>query len=362
MYGPNEQLTGSPADVYRCFMLPSPISSNRRAKSRHLRSFSSSDLKRALSLLRARSRFTHLSILILTGCFCVSFLYNLAFIFSSPPSSLVAYTPPQSILSTIARNSTLENLSHLVIVPGHAIWTGTQPDEVLNEDRWTLEEYQRGGGGFRIAAFVEHIRRGVEITLKDDTSLLIFSGGQTRLQSTTTEAESYMRLATSLGLFYPESKGTHHEPYFPRATTETHALDSYQNFLFSVARFHEMTGRYPLRVTVVGYEMKRRRFEELHRAAIRFPSHNFEYIGIEPAGEQETESARMGEVNNGYAPYNIDLYGCHDFLLAKRRGRNPFLRFHSYHASAPELRGLLEWCPDDARMVYDGPLPWDIYE
>ncbi|KAG1864422.1 hypothetical protein F4604DRAFT_1783416 [Suillus subluteus] len=331
-------------------MLPSPVSSNRRGTSQHLRTFSLSDLKRALNLLRARSRFTNLSIIVLAGCFCVSFLYNLAFIFSSSPS-LAAYTPPQSILSTIARNATLENLSHLVIVPGHAIWTGTQPDQVLDVDRWTLEEYQRGGGSYRISAFVEHIRRGVEMTLKDDSSLLIFSGGQTRLQSTTTEAESYMRLAT---------KRTLHKSHFPRATTETYALDSYQNFLFSLARFHEITGRYPLQVTIIGYEMKRRRFDELHRTALRFPAHHFEYIGIEPSADEE--SARVGEAKNGYAPYKLDLYGCHDFLLAKRLGRNPFLRFHSYHSSAPELRGLLEWCPDDARMVYDGPLPWDVYE
>ncbi|KAG1870472.1 hypothetical protein C8R48DRAFT_760590 [Suillus tomentosus] len=341
-------------------MLPSPVSSNRRGTSQHLRTFSSSDLRRALNLLRSRSRFTNLSIIILAGCFCVSFLYNLAFIFSSFPPSLVTYTPPQSILSTIARNTTLENLSHLVIVPGHAIWTGTQPDQVLDADRWTLEEYQRGGGSYRISAFVEHIRRGVEITLKDDSSLLVFSGGQTRLQSTTTEAESYMRLAISLGLFHPDSKQTTHAPHFPRATTETYALDSYQNFLFSLARFHEITGRYPLQVTIVGYEMKRRRFDELHRTALRFPAHHFEYIGIEPSAHEE--SARIGEVKNGYAPYQLDLYGCHDFLLAKRRARNPFLRFHSYHASAPELRGLLEWCPDDAGMVYNGLLPWDVYE
>lgn len=169
-----------------------------------------------------------------------------------------------------------------------------------------------------------------------------------------------MRLATSLGLFHPDSERTLHESHFPRATTETYALDSYQNLLFSLARFHEITGRYPLQVTIVGYEMKRRRFEELHRTALRFPAHHFEYIGIEPSANEE--SARIGEVKNGYAPYKLDLYGCHDFLLTKRRARNPFLRFHSYHTSAPELRGLLEWCPDDAGMVYNGPLPWDIYE
>lgn len=148
-------------------MLPSPVSSNRRGISQHNRhrSFSLSDLKRALSLLRARSRFTNLSILLLAAFGCISFLYNLAFIFSSsPPSDLLDYTSPQSILATIARNSTLESLSHLVVVPGHAIWTGTQPDQVLDEDRWTLEEYQRGGGS--IAAFVKHIRRGLVLCLE----------------------------------------------------------------------------------------------------------------------------------------------------------------------------------------------------
>jgi hypothetical protein len=106
-----------------------------------------------------------------------------------------------------------------------------------------------------------------------------------------------MRLASSLGLFYPEER-THHALSFPRATTETYALDSYQNLLFSLTRFHEITGRYPVQVTVVGYEMKRRRFEELHRVALRFPTTHFEYIGIEPpASDEESESARIGEVS-----------------------------------------------------------------
>lgn len=107
-----------------------------------------------------------------------------------------------------------------------------------------------------------------------------------------------MRLASSLGLFYPESERSRHSPYFSRATTENYALDSYQNILFSLARFHEVTGRYPVQVTVVGYEMKRRRFDELHRAALRFPTTHFEYIGIKPpTSEEESESASIGEVS-----------------------------------------------------------------
>ena len=82
-----------------------------------------------------------------------------------------------------------------------------------------------------------------------------------------------------------------------RATTENYALDSYQNLVFSVARFHEYTGRWPSRITVVGYEMKRRRFTELHRAALRWPVEKFDYVGIDAEGD--TDAAQQGEVR-GY--------------------------------------------------------------
>ena len=80
----------------------------------------------------------------------------------------------------------------------------------------------------------------------------------------------------------------------PRATTENYALDSYQNLIFSIARFHEYTGRWPTRITVVGYEMKRRRFTELHRAALRWPVDRFEYVGIDAEGDKD--AAQQGEV------------------------------------------------------------------
>ena len=38
---------------------------------------------------------------------------------------------------------------------------------------------------------------------------------------------------------------------------EEFARDSYENVLFSIARFKELTGHPPRNVTVVGYEFKR---------------------------------------------------------------------------------------------------------
>ncbi|KAG6920064.1 hypothetical protein DXG01_010132 [Tephrocybe rancida] len=113
---------------------------------------------------------------------------------------------------------------------------------------------------------------------------------RTRPTSTTTEAESYMRLALAADVFHTKSTP------FTRTTTEDHALDSYQNLLFSIARFHEYTGRYPVKITVVGYEFKRARFTDLHRLALRWPMEKFHYIGVDPDASHHP-TVEEGEVS-----------------------------------------------------------------
>jgi hypothetical protein len=79
------------------------------------------------------------------------------------------------------------------------------------------------------------------------------------------EALSYLSLANALSLLpsqLPVNGDGSTKSQLPlgrRATTEEFALDSYENLLFAIARFKEVTGRWPERVTVVGYGMKRRR-------------------------------------------------------------------------------------------------------
>jgi hypothetical protein len=119
-----------------------------------------------------------------------------------------------------------------------------------------------------------------------------FCRGQTRQSSTTTEGESYLRLALASNAFNMTLSST----LFSRATTENYALDSYENLLFSIARFHEYTGRYPERITVVGYEMKRRRFEDLHRKALRWPKSKFRYVGVDVEDVDHFAFAQEGEV------------------------------------------------------------------
>lgn len=59
----------------------------------------------------------------------------------------------------------------------------------------------------------------------------------TRHGTQKSEAQSYLQFAEDFDLFLQYSPGS--PVPFPRATTELYALDSYQNLLFSIARFKE---------------------------------------------------------------------------------------------------------------------------
>jgi len=106
--------------------------------------------------------------------------------------------------------------------------------------------------------------------------------------------------------------------------------------------------------------MKRSRFTDVHRAALKFPLSSFTYVGIDDEGE--TGQSYLGEKEFGLKPYSADLYGCHGILLLKRRGRNPFRRIHPYFTSNKNLENLLEYCPDNPTAVYPGRLPWEVDE
>jgi hypothetical protein len=147
--------------------------------------------------------------------------------------------------------------------------------------------------------------------------MLIFSGAVTRpTHPFQSEAQSYLQLALSNNLIPPHLQR--------RAFTEDYALDSFQNLFFSIMRFHEIAlaaptsanadtntavvgirnanretrrNTWPEKITVVGFEMKRARFVELHRAALRWPKERFEYIGVDLADAEKREQAAEGEVS-----------------------------------------------------------------
>lgn len=62
--------------------------------------------------------------------------------------------------SSVDSEKVLSNLTHLIIVPGHGVWTGSLPSQVHDEDFWLLDGYMYGHSETRIQAFVEHINSG----------------------------------------------------------------------------------------------------------------------------------------------------------------------------------------------------------
>jgi hypothetical protein len=71
-------------------------------------------------------------------------------------------------------NVSSPKLKDLIIVTGHAIYLGGNNHEIGNEENWILEDYQKGNG--QVKAFVNHIKKGIELVKENDESLLIFSG------------------------------------------------------------------------------------------------------------------------------------------------------------------------------------------
>ncbi|BGP02181.1 hypothetical protein RTBOTA2_005060 [Rhodotorula toruloides] len=308
-------------------------------------------------VLTQRARTTNLAVLLLAGTACISLLLNVRMwlgneVFRRPED--YRERVPLSIRATL--QSPHASLRHLVMVPGHAIWQGCDASHATEDKDWILEPMQRGGS---VRTYLKHIAKGAEVAVRDPEALLIYSGGQTRPNSDLTEGLSYARLA-KLGNIYEqfmdEEQRHKNAGEFERVTTEDFAMDSMENVLFSIARFKEFTGHYPTYITVVGYGMKRRRYEDVHRAAVRWPASAFKYIGIDNEGDVQGDYE--GERKYGLEPFLRDMYGCHGSLLAKRRKRNPYRRFHAYHSSAPELARLLEYCPSH-NTLFPGSLPWD---
>lgn len=125
------------------------------------------------------------------------------------------------------------------------------------------------------AAFVSHIAAGVAEAAQDSEALLVFSGGQSRAAAgPRSEALSYWNVANHFDWWGTDVAA--------RAALEEHARDSFENLLFSLCRFREVTGRYPESVSVVGYDFKQRRFSELHRAAVKLRQDQFHYVGVSP--------------------------------------------------------------------------------
>lgn len=240
---------------------------------------------------------------------------------------------------------------NLIMVAGHSVLiSGHLQDAHQDESDWFLLPYQLHKGLPNV--IYKHIQTGIEIAASDEESLLVFSGGETRANAgPETEASSYYRVADAMRLWKGNVRA--------RTTTEEFATDSFQNLLFSICRFYEVTGNFPQKITVVSFTFKENRFSKMHAVAIRWPAEKFVYVGVDP--DLETgfilSEAQKGEFENAAKPFTTDPYGCHsEVLKEKRKERNPFNRFPPYRLSCPAMQEVLQFCGPE--IIESELLPW----
>lgn len=117
--------------------------------------------------LLTRSRLTNLGLIIISSIASLSLLLNLVHHLDNSPSS-TDYSGSDTLRyrlfdehddsQIVIRESWTESLDHLIVVPGHAIWKGVDPEMRTQDSEWILKPYQRGTG--KTEVFWEHISVG----------------------------------------------------------------------------------------------------------------------------------------------------------------------------------------------------------
>ena len=115
-------------------------------------------------------------------------------------------------------------VNELVIVPGHAVYLGSNYLSAKDDTNWALESYQLLEGEAK--TFIEHMELGVKEVAKNPNALLLFSGGKTKSDAgAISEASSYWQVSKAFDWFGVDV-GVQ-----SRVFTEEHARDSFENLL-----------------------------------------------------------------------------------------------------------------------------------
>lgn len=253
----------------------------------------------------------------------------------------------------------LARYTRLIIVCGHATYLGDGTR--TSEDQWLLQDFQKSNREWNKRSehetFLAHLLLAAQAAEADPRALLILSGGQTT-PARRSEAEGYGALLLPMVQRNPA--------LFPRPlrfALETHATDSYQNLLFSLLRFRQLTGAYPQDVTVVTHAFKERRFLEQHGPALKWPAHALRVAGLNPPfTAAEREQVERGERDRAVALFAEDPYGVRAPLSVKRKARNwDAARANVFlgYGLEKEVAELLEWTGGVSGWeTYPGRLPW----
>ena len=252
----------------------------------------------------------------------------------------------------------IHDLTNAIVVAGHAPFKESVREVPLDPGRdepWVLQSFQMGEPPLYIA----HAQRAVELLKADPRALLIFSGGYTRPEAGLrwSEAETYRAIARRFEWWNAGATAHESAKFAARTATEDYSRDSFENLLFSICRFQQVTSRYPERVTLISWRFKQERFD-LHRATIRFPVSRFVFEGFNDPIDYN--GALRGEATTR-AEFHRNRYGSDGRVAEKRLTRNPFQREHDFRL-CPDLRAFFAFIEDPENRDSDYParLPWEI--
>jgi len=246
------------------------------------------------------------------------------------------------------------NCTDAVIVAGHApFWKEIKqvPEHPEDDGAWSLAPFQRGEPPF----YIEHIRRGVVHAAQNPRALLIFSGGVTGEPGGWSESETYLQIAADANWWIPDHLAELRADVSRRATTEPFARDSFENILFGLCRFYEVTGEFPRICVVVSWQFKAARFDA-HRAALRFPAWRFRFDGF---NQPVDLAAAMGGESVALCEFIQNRYGTSENCLAKRNKRS-YAGSHPY-AMVGGLEAFFAFIedPKNGKREYPHALPWE---
>lgn len=289
-------------------------------------------------------------------------------------------------------------MSHLILVPCHSIWNQFSEGDNLGHlpEQWFLAPFQLEGNDH--LAFIKHGLQAIRTMAKDisNKSVVVFSGSQTKTPAgCVSEAQSYYFLMWKLlqrAYANPDSfpedfprdiinyltdiknilmlrSITLQELFTSLVTTEEYALDSFENLLFSLYRFRELTGEFADKITIVGFGFKARRFLDYHAKAIDYPKEKISYVAIDPQ-PQGYDSKKMKaytdeldclEQRNALDLFAMDWYGTRRALRVKKKTRNPFKRINLYdHVRLFDLSGTVDDDEEYFETYIKGKMPWSV--
>lgn len=167
----------------------------------------------------------------------------------------------------VEESNNFENIENLIILPCHSIFAPelnknfkddeTVDPQIIGQDpeNWLLESFQTESNDQ--ISFLKHIELSLnELNSNLEDSVLVISGGFTKSKIEKSESSSYYELAQKSNLLkkFPNLiKGEN-------ILLEEYARDSYENILYSLVTFYQKFGKFPKKVSVVGFGFKRERF------------------------------------------------------------------------------------------------------